>query len=1179
MPVLWFRFLVFGLVLYGVGLLGGPDVLGVAWQIIGWGAVGALWYVSRLHEGRHRLPWRWLAIAAASILLGGIVQVVHAAAVGHTDGFMVPSAAEPLFVLGYLSAFIAEVHLIRLRTVSRSWSNLIDAMIVAAAAGLVTWVTILSPYVRDANTSLLDRGLAVQYSVLTLLLIAGTVRLAVGSGFRNPSYYFFAAGMGIIFISDTFATLQTTGALDDRFYTSLAPLAYVFIGTAALHPSVVRLTARPEYEPPRLTWRRISMLAAALLMGPAVMVIQAARGGEIDLPVVVTGWVALSLLVLLRLGFLIKEEEQAATRERVLRDMGSVLVVGGSRGEMYTAALWAVLELTDGLPAGRASVLAINEDGIVEVVASVGRRSAGADGVRLAYEELPEPVRAALAQRHPLTLEQVPAFDVLEPSSDDYEATAVVAPLVARGRTTGAIVVTSSIPIDRGAVSALTSVAMEVSLAIESASLTEDLHRRKSDRRFRSLVENSSELIVVIDDEGFGIFASPVVERLLGHPEHHFLGALPQDLIHPEDLSRFESLLTSAREGGPDDQSCELRLLHADSSYRWFEMRARDLSDDEEIGGLVLTARDVTDRKLAEQRLARSEARFRSLVQNSSDVVAVMDEQGSLSYVSPAAQPMLGFSPEELVGTNIMRLLPADEVSRAMKLLDGITEDTFEQLNLELRLRDRNGTWRNVDVTISDLRSEFAVQGIVLNVRDVTVRRALEEDLQHRALHDELTGLGNRVYFEQRLTRALSRTESRLDQVAVLLVDLDDFKEINDSLGHSTGDQLLMSVAERIRACLRVSDIASRLGGDEFGILLEDTYGESEVFAVADRILLAIAQPYVIDGRELTCSASIGIVVDSNRTSTSEALMRSADVAMYLAKDHGKNRYELFEESAHASAFERLELKAALSEAVRSGGLVLHYQPIVELGTQTISGCEALVRWDHPERGLIPPSEFIPLAEDTGLIVALGRWVLREACMQMAEWQREVPAAGSLRVSVNLSVRQIESMTLLSDVSDALTESGISPDRLTLEITESLVMNDDLETLERLADLRARGIDLAVDDFGTGYSSLGYIQQFPLDIVKIDRSFVNRLGTDTAGTEQLVRTIVDLAASLRAETVAEGIETPEELDKLIAMGCRYGQGFYLARPIPADQFVALLQRSVRLEDGSRRLALTRGGDS
>jgi diguanylate cyclase (GGDEF)-like protein/PAS domain S-box-containing protein len=1159
MPPMWARFLVIGLTVHALALLVGHDAVGISTQLIGWAAVAMLWRLGRRQSVEQRGPWRWLAVGAGAVLAGGIAQSVHGEIAG--DPTLSPSAAEPFYIVGYIGVFVGLIHLIRLRTVVRERHNVIDAVIVATAVGLFAWVWILAPHVRDPAISAVERGLNVQYSILALLIVGAVTRLAVGPGFRAPSYYFFAVGVGALFIADLFITLESTGQPSFDLHIAIAPLAYVFAGTAALHPSATRLTARPEYEPPRLTRRRIAMLAAALLMGPAVLLLQAVRDVDVALPVVVVGWVALSLLVLARLSALIKEEERAATRERVLRDMGSVLVVGGSREEMHTAALWAVLELTDGLPAGRATVLTIDPGGTAEVVASVGRRSAGADGLRVPVEELPAPVQEALTQRHAISLEQVPAFDVIAVESDEVEATLVVAPLVARGRTAGAIIVSSAIPIERGVVSALTSVAMEVSLAIESAALTEDLHRRKSDRRFRALVEHSSEFIVVLDHEDHGIFATPVVERLLGHPEHYFLGPVRKELIHPQDEARFTAMLDQARSGTGEDEPVELQVLHADGSFRWFEMRARDLTGNEEVGGLVLTARDVTDRKLAEQRLARSEARFRSLVQNSSDVVAVIDERGSLTYVSPAVTPMLGFRAEELVGTNVMRLLPADEVSRAMRLLDAVTDEPFDQLNLEMRLRDRAGAWRNVDVTISDMRAESAVQGIVLNVRDVTIRRALEEDLQHKSLHDELTGLGNRVAFERRLTRALERDESRLDHVAVLLVDLDDFKEINDSLGHSVGDQLLMTVAERIRACLRVADAAARQGGDEFVVLLEDVYGETEVFAVADRILLAISQPYHVDGRELSVSASIGIVIDSDRTSTAEGLMRAVDVAMYLAKDRGKGRYELFQESAHASAFERLEMKAALTEAVRSGGLVLHYQPIVDLTTGEIAGCEALVRWDHPVRGLVAPGEFIALAEESGLIVTLGRWVLNEACRQLGQWDRALPGARSLRVSVNLSVRQIESMTLISDVMDAIELGGISPDRLTLEITESLVMNDDPDTLDRLGELRSRGIALAVDDFGTGYSSLGFIQQFPLDVIKVDRSFVSRLHTPTAGTRQLVRTILDLAGGLHAGTVAEGIETAAELEELMTMGCQYGQGYYFARPVPADQFLALLRSS------------------
>ncbi len=1157
MPALWILFLAVGSFVHLVGWALGPDVHGVAWQLLGWSTVGVLVWRSRQQPGPEAVPWRWLALGAGLLLAGGLALDLHTMIDGGDD-YVFPSAGDPLYTLGYLALVTGFMKLVRQRTAVSDRGDLIDSLIVTAAAALIAWVTILAPFVRDGSIDLADRVLAVNYSILTLLLVLAITRLAVGPGFRAPSYYLLAACTGTIFVSDVFLTLQTTGTFQQEVYELVAPFSYAFVAASALHPSVGRLTARPDYVNPTLTWKRMGMLAGALLMGPAVMVFQAARGSEIDLPVVVTGWVALSVLVLTRLGLLIREEERAATRERVLRELGSVLVVGGTESEMHSAALWSVLELTDGLPTGRASVVLI-DDGMVEVGAAVGRQAIEV-GTRAEVASLPREVQEALTQRQAVSIEQVKGYDLTGRNDPRAEASLVVAPLVGRGTTTGAIIVASDAPIERGVVSALTSVAMEVSLAIESAALTADLHRRKSDRRFRALVENSSEFVLVVDAEDRGQFASPVVERLLGRPESYFTGPLPDEFVHPEDQDEFTELIAAARERATEDDPHEVRLRHADGGYRWFEMRARDLTNEPEIAGLVLTARDITDRRLAEQRLARSEARFRSLVQNSSDVVAVIDEGGAITYVSPAVTLMLGFMAEELVGTNVMRLLPADEVTRAMQLLEGVTANPFEQLNIEMRLRDRAGSWRNVDVTISDMRQETAVQGIVLNVRDVTVRRALEEDLQRKALHDELTGLGNRVHFEKRLNRAISRTDARLDQVAVLMIDLDDFKEINDSLGHRAGDQLLMSIAERIRTCLRVSDVAARLGGDEFGILLEDTYGEAEVLAVADRVLLAISQPFLIDGRHITSSASIGIVVDADRSSSSEALMRAADVAMYLAKERGKGRYEVFQEAVHSGAFERLQLKAALSDAITGDGLVLHYQPIVDLNSQSIIGCEALVRWNHPERGLVPPGEFIPLAEDSGLIVGLGRWVLNEACRQMSEWERDHPTTRDLRVSVNLSVRQIDSPSLMVDIADAIEYGGITPNRLTLEITESLVMNDDAETLARLAALRAQGITLAVDDFGTGYSSLGYIQQFPLDVIKIDRSFVGRLDDPDSGTYQLVRTIVDLARGLNATTVAEGIETMAQLEALRSMGCQYGQGFYFARPVPSDQFIALLEK-------------------
>ncbi|OWY63466.1 hypothetical protein B7486_52975, partial [cyanobacterium TDX16] len=439
-----------------------------------------------------------------------------------------------------------------------------------------------------------------------------------------------------------------------------------------------------------------------------------------------------------------------------------------------------------------------------------------------------------------------------------------------------------------------------------------------------------------------------------------------------------------------------------------------------------------------------------------------------------------------------------------------------------------------------------------------------------QALHDTLTGLGNRAMFTGRVTEALEQSSDRLDSVSVLFVDLDDFKTVNDSLGHAVGDQLLVVAAERLRECLRVTDTAARLGGDEFAVLLEHAYGQSEVIQVAERILESLRQPIVIGAREIVVTASVGIAMNADRIPSAEVLLRNADMAMYLAKDRGKARFEVFEDEMHASVFERLELKAALARALdASDELVLHYQPIVSLASGRVTGVEALVRWQHPERGLLAPGSFIPLAEETGLIVPLGRWVLEEAARMLSRWRRDVPGADNLTMSVNLSVRQLESPTIVADIVQILERTGLPPGCLVLEITESLLVDEHSTMPERLGELRAIGLSLAVDDFGTGYSSLGYLQRFPIDIIKIDRSFVDGLGQN--GNEPgVVRAIIDVARRIGARTVAEGIEGAEQLKALKKLRCDSGQGFYFARPMPASDFTERLADSA---EGDMRLRL------
>jgi diguanylate cyclase (GGDEF)-like protein/PAS domain S-box-containing protein len=1154
----WAQFLCVGAIACAAAFVVPEVAQGLIVQTIGWTACAGAYAAGRRDAGRAGRPWRIIALAGALLLLAPLVALVQAGITGVEDPF--PSVGDLFSFGGYLVLIFGVNEITALRRTEPDRDNLFDSMILGAGLGILIWTVALGDYVTDGSVSAVARATNLGYFLLTIVLVVVTGRLAVGPGSRTTSYYLLASAIGIVVVADLFATFETTGDVEGEFM-ALAVGVYTLWGAAALHPTHARI-ADPVDEELSLTPRRIVMLSGALFLAPVMVLVGGVTSDTSDLTLLVAGSVVLSVLVLARLSALVYAREGAAVRERQLRFAGLQLVTARSRDETNAVTLEAVAALAGGLRGGRASIIRI-EDGYAAVVASMGDRSDRALERDFVVDELDEAARGALSERGSASLEDESPLDL--PDGEDAGAARwqFVLPLVTQAEVRGAVVVSTPDRLAARVVRALEALGTEVSFALESAALTEHLHREKSERRFRSLVENSSDLILVIDARLECIFASPAIERLLGRDETYLAGPLPEEFVHPLDGQKFDALLRMASGRAGEDDPAEIRLLHADGTYRWFEVRARDLTDESEIGGIVLTARDVTDRRAAEQRLARSEARFRALVQNSSDVVAVIDEQAFFTYISPAVEQMLGFEAEALVGTNVMSLLPADEVTRAMKLVDSITPRPFEQVSMEMRLRDREGIWRNVDITISDMRGDAAVQGIVLNGRDVTVRRALEQDLEHKTLHDELTGLGNRVMFNSRLARALARSEPRLDQVAVLFVDIDDFKEVNDSLGHDAGDQLLVGVAERLRTCLRVSDTAARLGGDDFAVLLEDTYGESEIFAVADRILEAVVQPFTIEGRELTVSASIGVAIDPSRSSAGEVLLRSADVAMYLAKERGKGRYEMFQAEVHSSAFERLELKSALARAINEDELQLHFQPIVDLATRTIYGCEALVRWEHPERGLLPPTTFIPLAEESGLIVPLGMWVLDHACAELIRWEETSAEAAGLRISVNVSVRQLDTPTIVDDISRVLDRHGVDPHRITLEITESLVMDDSPEIRERLEALRAKGMTLAVDDFGTGFSSLGYIQRFPVDVIKIDRGFVDRLDAP-GGTSGVVKTIIDLSRELDTVTVAEGIETEEQLNQLMQLDCQLGQGYYFSRPVPSDQFVDLVMHQDRL---------------
>jgi diguanylate cyclase (GGDEF)-like protein/PAS domain S-box-containing protein len=554
------------------------------------------------------------------------------------------------------------------------------------------------------------------------------------------------------------------------------------------------------------------------------------------------------------------------------------------------------------------------------------------------------------------------------------------------------------------------------------------------------------------------------------------------------------------------------------------------------------------ERLLAEVR--DNEERFRALVQNASDVIIVMLPDSTVTYQTPSAERVFGYGPRELVGSKLVDVLHPDDRRRALGWLGETAKAEGVTAPVEWRMRHPRGLWQHVEVIGSNLVDDRRVGGIVLTIRSIEERRALTEQLRHQAFHDALTGLANRSLFRDRVGHALNRRRSAGSaSVAVMLLDLDDFKLVNDSMGHQAGDRLLVTVAERLRACLRPMDTAARLGGDEFAVLLEDVRGVEGAIEVAERIIDLLRLPVLLGGNEVFVHASVGIATNGEGTGT-EDLLRDADLAMYAAKAKGKGSYEVFRPSLHAATMERMQLTADLQQAIDRGQLVVHFQPIVDLVDGGVAGLEALLRWRHPERGLLPPDAFVPLAEDSGLIVPIGQWVLAEACKHANHWAA-ANADAPTWVSVNLSARQLAQPDLVDQVRWMLAEQGLPPQLLVLELTESLLMQDTEATIAKLHDLKAVGVRLAIDDFGTGYSSLSYLRRFPVDILKVGKSFIDGL-VGKPGEGALAEAIINLGHTLQLATVAEGVAGAEQASKLRALACRYAQGFYFFEPLPPE---------------------------
>ena len=667
---------------------------------------------------------------------------------------------------------------------------------------------------------------------------------------------------------------------------------------------------------------------------------------------------------------------------------------------------------------------------------------------------------------------------------------------------------------------------------------------RDSEERLRAIFEGAAVGIAIVDREGVLVASNPALQQMLGFGEEELSGMPLELLAHPDDGRREARAFRDLIEGRVPSYQGESRFVRRDGSALWGRLTASVMRDaDGEPWLCVGMLEDVTEHR----RTAEENVRLAAFVRESPNPVVECGADGEASFLNPAAARLV-----ESSGAGELRaLLPGNHPQLVRAGL--ATGQVFR--GVEVPFGERIYSWA--------YHPQPGLRAVHLFAEDVTERRAVEEQLRHDALHDALTGLPNRLLFMEHLARSILRAKrDEAHLFAVLFLDLDRFKVVNDGLGHHVGDDLLVAVANRLRGSVRAADTVARFGGDEFAVLLDGIPGVEFAIRAAQRIQAAVSAPVSLSGYEVFTSATVGIALSSSSYGRPEYLLRNADMAMFRAKAAGMGRYEVFDRAMHAQALLRLQTETDLRHAQERGEFRVFYQPIVSLADGTIAGMEALVRWMHPERGWVSPPDFVPAAEETGLIFAMGGWVLHEACRQLREWQRTVPCGDALTVSVNLSVKQFAQADLVEQVRRVLESTQLPPESLRLEVTESVIVDNLESAAAMLARLRALGLRVYMDDFGTGYSSLSSLHRLPIDALKVDRSFVSRLGTERDAS-QLVRTIATLAHNLELVLVAEGVETAEQLAELRDLHTEYAQGYYFSVPVDADAMGAMLHAAKR----------------
>lgn len=695
-----------------------------------------------------------------------------------------------------------------------------------------------------------------------------------------------------------------------------------------------------------------------------------------------------------------------------------------------------------------------------------------------------------------------------------------------------------------------------------------------SESRFRAIAEQSSDLMMIADDAWVVQWANAAFERAFGYPAEPLVRKNISPLFHGDDVPALVETMGRLKEVPGAAGVVDIRMRVADGSWRWMEASARNLLDDPTVQGFVMSLRDVTDQRRAQAALGASEARYGDLFERARDGIYVADLEGNLTSVNPAMEEITGFSRAELLGLTVFDVTAPDNQAHARGVLEqrlaGAPDDRFE---VQLITKDGRRVFAEVTARLVEPNGgPGRIEGIV---RDTTERHLLTEKLRHEVLHDALTGLPNRALFGDRLDQALARSKRDRSQVVVMLLDVDGFKSVNDSLGHAAGDKMLVEIARRLRSVVRGDETVARLGGDEFALVAEGVRVHGEVVALAARVQSAFADPFTVGHTKQPVTASLGIAVKvAGDEAEPSDLLRDADTAMYRTKATAKGGIEFFGPALRAELLRPLALSTALESALRDNELEVHYQPIVSIADGQILALEALVRWLHPIWGRVQADEFIPLAEENGLIVPLGRYVLGEVARQIAHWRRQKPGALPLGVFINTSPQELSKPDFVPFVTETLREHGLSTSDIAFELTERVFISEGNRTLtENLAEFTKIGVRIVLDDFGTGYSALASLQRFPLAALKIDRFFLQSIhGPDDEAP--IVRAIISLGKALGMTVIVEGVESQVQLNYLRRVGCDAAQGFLFAQPQPASEASTLLSASpARAEpDLSSRMA-------